>query len=92
MGALQFAGEELKADVAGLELLCEAGEFDAAAEALVLVDDEGDRDTGGADLGGEPEGGFQFGALESPGGDLLGENPGDPGGGEGVARFPRNTR
>ncbi|WP_218005279.1 hypothetical protein [Actinomadura macra] len=35
---------------AGLQFLGEHGEFDAAAEPLVFVDDEGDGDAGGADL------------------------------------------
>jgi hypothetical protein len=35
VGALQFAGEELQAEVAGFELLGQRGEVDAAAEPLV---------------------------------------------------------
>ncbi|MFJ9647682.1 hypothetical protein [Streptomyces sp. NPDC101206] len=38
--AFELAGEELKADAAGLELFREHGEFDAMAEPLVLADDE----------------------------------------------------
>ena len=81
---LQLSGEELQADVARLQFLGEHGEFDAAAEALVFVDDEGDGDAGGADFAGELHGGLQLGALGGAGGDLLGEDPGDPGFGEGV--------
>jgi len=44
MQALVFTGEELQADVRGSQLL---GELQAAAQALVLVDDEGGRDAGG---------------------------------------------
>jgi hypothetical protein len=68
-----------QADVARLQLLGEHGEFDAAAEPLVLVHDEGDGDTGGPDLPGELHGGLQFGALGGAGGDLLREDPGEPG-------------
>ena len=50
VGALEFAGEELQADVGGLEQLGRGGEFDAAAGAFVFVHDQSDRDTGGADL------------------------------------------
>ncbi|MER5793309.1 hypothetical protein [Streptomyces sp. NPDC001980] len=60
---LQFPGEELQADVAGLQFLGEHGEFDATAEPLVFVDDEGDAHAGGTDLSGEPDDGLQLGAL-----------------------------
>ncbi|GAB2988205.1 hypothetical protein GCM10023080_062160 [Streptomyces pseudoechinosporeus] len=73
VGALELPGEELQTDVAGLQLLGEHGEFDAAAEPLVLVDDEGDAYTGGADLSGEFDGGLQFGARGGAGGDLFSE-------------------
>lgn len=53
MRAFQLSGEELQADVAGLQLLGEHGEFDAAAEPFVSVDDEGGGDAGGADLTSE---------------------------------------
>ena len=75
--ALQLPGEELQADVARLQLLGEHGQFDAAAEPLVLVDDEGDRDAGGAQLPGEGDGLVELGPLGGAGGDLLGEDPGD---------------
>ncbi|WP_233360128.1 hypothetical protein [Streptomyces sp. CRPSP2-6A1] len=48
----------------------ERGEFDAAAESLVLVDDEGDGDAGGSDLPGELHCGLQLGALGGAVGDL----------------------
>lgn len=67
MRALQLPGEELQADVAHLQLLGEHGEFDAAAESFVFVDDEGDADAGGADLAGELDGGLQFGPLGGAG-------------------------
>jgi hypothetical protein len=48
------------------------------------VDDEGDAHAGGTDLSGELDGGLQFGPLGGAGGDLLREDAGDPGFGEGV--------
>jgi hypothetical protein len=48
--ALQFARQELKADIGGAQLLSERRELDAAAEALVLVHDDRDRGSGRADL------------------------------------------
>ncbi|MDH6137626.1 hypothetical protein P3T37_007059 [Kitasatospora sp. MAA4] len=77
--ALQLPGEELQADIAGLEVLGERGEFDAAAEPLVLVDDESDVHTGGAQFAGEGDGRRQFGPLGGARGDLLREDPGRPG-------------
>ncbi|WP_406096661.1 hypothetical protein [Kitasatospora purpeofusca] len=53
--------------VAGLELFGEHGEFDAGAEPLVLVNDEGDGDAGGADLPGELYGGLRLGAAGGTG-------------------------
>lgn len=82
--ALQLPGEELQADVARLQFLGEHGEFDAAAEPLVLVDDKGRGDSGGADLPGELHGGIQLGAPGGAGGDLLREDPGHAGFGDGV--------
>lgn len=60
------------------------GEFDAATESFVFVDDEGDGDAGGSDLPGEPGGGLELGAPGGAGGNLLREDLGDPGLGEGV--------
>lgn len=48
-----------------IQFLGEHGEFDAAAEPLVLVDDESYSDAGGPDLPSELHGGLQLGA---PGG------------------------
>jgi hypothetical protein len=53
---LRLAGEELQADVAGLELFGQCRQFDAAAEPFVLVHHEGDRDAGGPQLAGEGDG------------------------------------
>lgn len=36
----QFSGEELKAGMAGLQLLCRGAQFDAAAELLALMDNK----------------------------------------------------
>jgi hypothetical protein len=60
------------------------GEFDAATESFVFVDDEGDGDAGGSDLPGKPGGGLQLGAPGGAGGNLLREDLGDPGLGEGA--------
>ncbi|WP_016910181.1 hypothetical protein [Streptomyces xiaopingdaonensis] len=45
-------GEELQADVTGLQPLGERCQFDSAAEPLVLVDDEGGTDTVGTQFTG----------------------------------------
>ncbi|GAA0821574.1 hypothetical protein ACFQVD_41660 [Streptosporangium amethystogenes subsp. fukuiense] len=52
---------ELQADVAGARLFGEFGRREAAAEPLVLVDDQGDRDAGGARLAGQGDGALEFG-------------------------------
>lgn len=36
----QFSGEELKAGMAGLQLLCRGSQLDAAAELLALMDNK----------------------------------------------------
>lgn len=86
--ALEFTGQELQADVARLQLFGQRRQLDAAAEPLVLVDDERDAPPRGAQLAGESDGLVQFGALGGAGGDLLGEDPGDPGFGERVEGLP----
>jgi hypothetical protein len=74
---LQLAGEEFQADVGGAQLLGEHGQLDAAAQAFVLVDHEGDRGSGRADLAGQADRLLQFGAVQDAGGDLLGEHARD---------------
>jgi hypothetical protein len=81
---LQLAGEELQADAARLELLGQRRQFDAAAEPLVLVGDEGDRDAGGAQFAGEVDDLVECGPAGGASGDLLGEDPGDARGLEGA--------
>jgi hypothetical protein len=51
------------------QLFGEFGEGEAAAEPLVLVDDEGDRDAGSSHLAREGDGPFEFGPLGGAGGD-----------------------
>ncbi|GGV83738.1 hypothetical protein GCM10010294_60730 [Streptomyces griseoloalbus] len=51
--------------------------MDAAPEPLVLVDDEGDGDTGGADLPGELHGGLQLRSIGGAGGERI-ECGGEP--------------
>jgi len=84
VAALQLAGEELQADVAGAQLFRELGQGQAAAEPLVLVNDQGDRDAGGAHLPCQGDGPLEFGAPRGAGRDHLGEDPGDSDGLEGV--------
>ncbi|MFJ2719483.1 hypothetical protein [Streptomyces sp. NPDC087437] len=60
MLALELSGEELQPDLGRFEFFGERGEVDAAAEALVLVDDEGDRDAGGAQFPRERDGPVQL--------------------------------
>lgn len=81
---LQFAGEEFHPDVAGLQMFGQRREFDASAEALVFVDHERDRDAGCPQFAGEGDRFVEFGTIGGAGGDLLVEDPGDAGGGEGV--------
>ncbi len=61
MRALELTGEELTADVTGLQLFGRLRHFDAAAESLVLVDHERDSDAGGAQFAGELDGLVQLG-------------------------------
>jgi hypothetical protein len=71
--SVQLAGQELQPDVAGPERPGQRRELDAAAEPLVLVDDQGDRDPGRAAPGpGRRPGRARGGA----GGDLLGRRSG----------------
>ncbi|GGU93923.1 hypothetical protein GCM10010211_71110 [Streptomyces albospinus] len=84
MGPLEFAGEELQADVARLQLLCEHGQVDAAAEPLVLVHDEGDAHARRAELPTHADGLLQLRRLGGPGGALLPEDADDPRLAEGV--------
>jgi hypothetical protein len=49
----------------------------AAAEPLVLVHDQRDRDPGRAQLPGQRHGPVEFRPDDGAGGDLLGEDPGD---------------
>jgi hypothetical protein len=76
---LKLAGEELQADAGRFQLFGQGGQFQTAAEALVFVDDEGDRGAGGPDFLGEVDGLNEFGPDGGAGGDLLGEDPGDAG-------------
>ncbi|GAB2452269.1 hypothetical protein GCM10027187_20600 [Streptosporangium sandarakinum] len=76
MVALQVAGEELRADVCGAQLLGQGGQV----EALVLVHHERDRHPRGAELAGQGDGLVRFGADGGASGDLLGEDGGDAGG------------
>ncbi|WP_217229223.1 hypothetical protein [Streptomyces anulatus] len=63
----QLAGEELQPDVAGAQFLRERGEVDAAAESLVLVDDDGHGGVGGPGLAGEGDGFLQLWPLGGAG-------------------------
>jgi hypothetical protein len=77
MLSLEFAGQELKANVRGLQLLGQRGQFQSTPESLVLVDDEGDRDARRAHLAGQRHGLVQLGSDGGASGDLLGEDPGN---------------
>ncbi|MEO3795836.1 hypothetical protein ABGB14_37005 [Nonomuraea sp. B10E15] len=71
MASLQLAGEELQGDACGAQLCGEFGQGQAAAKSLVLVDDQGDGDAGGAHLAGQVHGPLEFGPPRGAGGDLL---------------------
>lgn len=73
-----------QAHVGGFQLLGQRGQCQAASQALVLVDDEGDRGAGGPDFPGEVDDLVEFGPGGGAGRDLLGEDPGDAGGTQGV--------
>ncbi len=78
--ALQLAGQELQPDAGGPQLLGQRRQFQAPAEPLVLVHDQGDRDPGRAQLPGQRRGPVELGTGDGAGGDLLGEDPRDAGG------------
>src|SRR6266567_4348521 len=63
--ALRLAGQEFQPDVAGLQLLGQRRELDAAAEPLVLVHDDRDRGPGRAQLPGQGDGLVELGAADA---------------------------
>lgn len=77
--AAELTGEELQADSVLLECLGECDEVGAAAEALVLVDDESHLQAGRAQFASELDGLGQLGAGLDASAELLGEDPADVG-------------
>jgi hypothetical protein len=69
-GHRRALGWVLQAYARGAQLFGELSQGQAAAEPFVLVDDQGHRDAGGADLPGKLHGGLQLGAPGGAGGDL----------------------